>query len=70
MIFSIIEKFSQNPHLKEKLFSVTQDHFVEASPSDAIWGIGMPEHKARVTSPENWNGQKKVEQKMANFRRK
>jgi len=29
---------------------------VEASPNDAIWGIGMAEDQARVTPPEKWKG--------------
>lgn len=38
-----ILKFEQNPELAEKLKAITAETIVEASPFDAIWGIGYDE---------------------------
>lgn len=50
------EKFTQNSHLKEKLLQTGNKTLVEASPNDAIWGIGINEKKAKVTPPNKWPG--------------
>lgn len=50
-----VAKFTQNPHLLQALLN-TQGLLVEASPSDAIWGIGLAESNARKMSPERWPG--------------
>ena len=51
-------KFSQNPHLKEQLLALQHRdrEFVEASPRDKIWGIGMEASDAGVKHRENWKG--------------
>ena len=51
-------KFSQNPSLADSLLA-EEFHgktFVEASPYDKIWGIGMREDVARRTEPSKWPG--------------
>lgn len=50
-------KFAQNEHLKEALMRTKDKAMVEASPSDAVWGIGLNEDKARRRAPETWRGQ-------------
>lgn len=50
-----LEKFSQNEKLKEQLLQ--DSNFVEASPYDKIWGIGMAEHQEGIEDPSNWKGQ-------------
>lgn len=53
-----IEKYEQNPHLKELLLSVPDGtRFVEASPFDKVWGIGMSQNDPRATDPSLWLGQ-------------
>lgn len=53
-----IEKYEQNPHLKELLLAVPDGtRFVEASPFDKIWGIGMSQSDPRATDPSLWLGQ-------------
>lgn len=52
-----IEKYRQNPDLRELLFSTGEDIFVEASPHDVIWGIGMGKTDLGVEDPKNWKGQ-------------
>jgi ribA/ribD-fused uncharacterized protein len=49
-------KFTQNPQLLNRLLSIEADIFVEASPYDAIWGIGLNETLARETTPDKWPG--------------
>lgn len=51
-------KFTQNPELRHIL---TVDHrdkiFVEASPTDKIWGIGLGLEDDRIFDEKNWNGE-------------
>lgn len=49
-------KFMQNPKMLKELMSIDK-LFVEASPYDKIWGIGLNEQDARKTTPEYWNGE-------------
>lgn len=50
-------KFSQNPPLRYYLCSTGQRLLAEASPYDAIWGIGLSAKEAAVCAPEDWPGQ-------------
>lgn len=49
-------KFSQNLDLKEFLLNTKDRILVEASPVDAIWGIGMAGDHKDVLNPEKWRG--------------
>lgn len=51
-----IAKFSQNKKLKETLFSTYPKILVEASPVDAIWGIGLVHDDERAWDEETWEG--------------
>ena len=48
-----IAKFTQNTELREKLLA-TEGLLVEASPQDAIWGIGMDEFDKNVLDTSRW----------------
>lgn len=50
-------KFGQNPELLKQLKNEDCDLFVEASPSDKIWGIGLSEKDAKKVKEEDWPGQ-------------
>ncbi len=50
-------KFSQNPELKIALLMLKDWEFVEASPYDKIWGIGLGEDNPNIFYPEKWQGQ-------------
>lgn len=52
-----LAKFRQNKGLRRKLFQTGDRLLVEASPHDAIWGIGLDAEAARQTPPEAWPGQ-------------
>ena len=48
---------SQNPELKEFLLNTGDSILVEASPVDAIWGIGLAADDPAAAEPHNWQGQ-------------
>ena len=50
-------KFSQNPKLSELLKSTGDAIIAEASPVDAIWGIGLSEQDAKQVPESEWPGQ-------------
>lgn len=51
-------KFAQNPELRSILMNTPNDAlFVEASPFDKIWGIGLNETQAKNTPSAQWPGQ-------------
>ena len=51
-------KFTQNKKLKEMLLSKEYDEreFVEASPYDRIWGVGLSEDNPLIDDKLNWKG--------------
>ena len=49
-------KFSQAKRLREFLAATAPRVLVEASPVDAIWGIGMAADDPRATDPRQWAG--------------
>lgn len=49
-------KFNQNSDLKNFLLSTEDKILVEASPVDAIWGIGMASDNKNCNNPEKWRG--------------
>jgi ribA/ribD-fused uncharacterized protein len=52
----LLEKFSQNPELKDVLLDTGDRIIVEASPYDTIWGIGLGEHDPRALDQSQWRG--------------
>ena len=51
-----VAKFSQNPRLGEWLRASGSSVLVEASPEDAIWGIGLHRDDPRAHDPAVWPG--------------
>ena len=51
-----ILKFSQNKYLKNELLKLKDKTFVEASPYDKIWGIGLSYDNPLIYNEENWKG--------------
>jgi ribA/ribD-fused uncharacterized protein len=49
-------KFSQNAPLRKFLLATGENVLVEASPVDAIWGIGLAAEDARALDPAQWQG--------------
>lgn len=52
----LYDKF-RNPHLREQMLSTGDRKFVEASPYDKIWGVGLSQDDERILNEENWKGQ-------------
>ncbi len=52
----LLEKFRQNPELQTELLATGEDVIVEASPLDALWGIGLASDDPRATRPDVWPG--------------
>ena len=50
-------KFSQNTGLLTQLLEHADKTFVEASPYDKIWGIGLDENDERCLDESKWLGQ-------------
>lgn len=48
-------KFSQNLELKTKLLS-EEGQFVEASPWDCLWGVGLRASDPKILDTRNWRG--------------
>jgi hypothetical protein len=50
-------KFSQHPDLRDFLLGTNNRVLVEASPVDAIWGIGMAKTDENISNPQRWKGE-------------
>ena len=51
-----VQKYKQNPELLQLLLATGTDKFVEASPTDRVWGIGMRKDDRGVENRINWRG--------------
>jgi ribA/ribD-fused uncharacterized protein len=49
-------KFEQNAELKDWLINTKSSVLVEASPVDAVWGIGLAASDDRALDPRTWRG--------------
>lgn len=53
-----LSKYCQDKNLQKKLLDSQFDNkiFVEASPIDRIWGVGLDENNPLIDDKENWRG--------------
>lgn len=53
-----VEKYRQNPDLRRMLLDPQYDGvtFVEASPEDTVWGIGLKKDDPRAWNEATWRG--------------
>ena len=49
-------KFTQNEDFFRLLYENKHRYFVEASPYDKIWGVGLAENNPLILNEENWRG--------------
>lgn len=72
MFEAVYAKFSQNNELKQFLLqdSFKNKHFVEASPFDKIWGIGLHYNDKKCDNASNWEGLNKLGQVLDDVRAK
>lgn len=61
-------KFTSTPELRAKLVASGKRHFVECSPRDCIWGIGLGILNPQATNPEAWRGQNLLGQSLDRVR--
>ena len=52
----VLEKYRQNPDLRDLLLATGNLVFAEASPSDTVWGIGLAQSHPDATVPSLWRG--------------
>ena len=57
MVQGNLAKFSQHDELRAFLLNTGQSVLVEASPVDAIWGIGLESSDPRAEDPKQWLGE-------------
>jgi ribA/ribD-fused uncharacterized protein len=50
-------KFSQNGKIRDYLLSTGNKILAEASPIDAIWGIGLGKKNEKAYNPGTWRGE-------------
>lgn len=55
--YAILEKFSQNPKLSEKLLATEDSILAECAAGDKVWGIGLSRKNPDSQHPEKWSGQ-------------
>ena len=51
-----LAKFRSHPELRAFLAATGEKVLVEASPSDRIWGIGLPADSPAANNPNQWKG--------------
>jgi hypothetical protein len=49
-------KFTQHPALATWLLGTRPAVLVEASPTDRIWGVGLPRNSPSIPDPQAWRG--------------
>ena len=53
----LLEKFRQNPELRQKLLATDDDILAECAASDKIWGIGLSMQSRDRFDTEKWPGE-------------
>lgn len=60
MLETLKAKFDHCQEFKDLIMNNTDKIFVEASPYDRIWGVGLSETNPRIENPEKWLGQNRL----------
>ncbi len=63
-------KFTQNDNLLRKLLQTKNTELVEVSPTDIIWGIGLPKNSPKIFDKTKWRGKNKLGIILSNLRDK
>ncbi len=72
MYEAVFNKFSQNEILRQELLSdkYKDKHFVEGSPYDRIWGVGIKWTNKAIADKDNWKGENLLGQVLDDVREK
>ena len=72
MYEAVFNKFSQNEDLRQELLSdkYKDKHFVEGSPYDKIWGVGIKWTDKAIADKDNWRGENLLGQVLDDVREK
>lgn len=72
MYEAVFNKFSQNENLRQELLSdkYKDKHFVEGSPYDKIWGVGIKWTDKAIADKDNWRGENLLGQVLDDVREK
>ena len=63
MVYCVYLKFKQNLDLRKEFLELGKGrHFVEGSPYDKIWGVGIDYRDIRIQNRDNWQGQNRLGQ--------
>jgi ribA/ribD-fused uncharacterized protein len=60
MIAVLYAKFTSTPAMIEYILQFGNRRFVEGSPTDKIWGIGIHWEDELANDPNNWTGQNRL----------
>jgi len=56
MVKGLVAKFSQNDDLLKQMLETENRIFVEGSPYDTIWGVGLHFEDSLILDESNWKG--------------
>jgi ribA/ribD-fused uncharacterized protein len=56
MVPALVNKFLQNPDCRDAMANTGTKEIVEASPVDAVWGIGLSASNPLAWEKETWQG--------------
>ena len=63
MLYCVYIKFKQNFELRDELLKLGEGRkFVEGSPVDTIWGVGIDYRDMKIRDEKNWRGKNKLGQ--------
>ena len=62
----LLQKFSQNQQLKDKLKSTKSAILAECAVKDQIWGIGLSMNDPKRMDINQWRGKRELHQKLEN----
>lgn len=60
MLETLQEKYKYCEEFRNLINENSNKIFVEASPYDNIWGVGLSENDPKINNPQNWKGENRL----------